>query len=448
MSSKATKPTSSIPCFYFPHKQKPLKDSDHLRHNGVMARLDSLILSKSDFSQLVEYICSFAYDPKLSPDIKQEVKQRSKKTGIVEVDRLLDLQMSLMLSYHDYRSISKGSWCKSRSLLAILSAMLSSSQFLMFAQDTSENVNGYTLLEYIHQLQLLLRVARFVHERSAQPGGIQNETLSEKSYIGLITEMIEASSHELGISNDNDFLKYYILICVRMLLLPHGVHHVRAVGLSIHQVVNCSRFVEFYRLMDKTLRERYDIQKNLFLPQRIRNIHRQYLQLDRDSNGMLSMIELKEYGKKRAFNSTGYEPTHDLTDAFVTQVFAEVLVFNDELDYHAYLDFTLIMSDRESAAALRFFWSVLDFQKQGYLDAFTLDYFLRSLLEKIFAHEGREDAPTVDRLRIFDVVAPICPGRITWQDLQRCKLGHGVVRFITDYVGYRKFEDCGGCFPS
>ncbi|KAG2780087.1 hypothetical protein PC116_g8543 [Phytophthora cactorum] len=100
------------------------------------------------------------------------------------------------------------------------------------------------------------------------------------------------------------------------------------------------------------------------------------------------------------------------------------------MDYHAYLDFTLVMSDRVSPAALRFFWNVLDFHKQGFLDAFTLDYFLRSLLEKIYAHEGKKDAPSIDRLwtQIFDAVAPVHPARITWQDLQRCKLGHDVVR--------------------
>jgi hypothetical protein len=97
---------------------------------------------------------------------------------------------------------------------------------------------------------------------------------------------------------------------------------------------------------------------------------------------------------------------------------------------------------------------VLDFQKQGFLDAFTLDYFLRTLLDKVRAHEGEDDTPTIERLRVgptcsfsslapgaydprrplntqtqaFDAVAPAHPARITWQDLQRCKLGHDVVR--------------------
>ncbi|RAW43376.1 hypothetical protein PC110_g514 [Phytophthora cactorum] len=445
---KEKKNASSIPQFFFPRKRTPFTRGERIRRRRVVARLDAVILSRTEFSQLEEHICSFACDSGLSLGLKREIKQRAKKTGIIAVDRILEAQTTRMLSYEDYQSLSKGSWCNSPALRAKLEVLLSAQRFLMFPQDTQGRVNGCAILEYLHQLQLSLRVARFVLERVALEGaGREDETLSEKMYVALITETIQASSRELGLHDDKDFQEYYELICARMLLLPHGLLQIRS-GLSIHQVVTCSRFAEFFRLMDESLRERYDMQSNTFHPTRVWNVHRQYLQLDRDGNGMLSMSELQDYGKKRAFNPTGNEPTHDLTDAFVTQVFAEVPTFNHEMDYHAYLDFTLVMSDRVSLAALRFFWNVLDFHKQGFLDAFTLDYFLRSLLEKIYAHEGKKDAPSIDRLRtqIFDAVAPVHPARITWQDLQRCKLGHDVVRLVTDYVAYRTYEDNGGRF--
>ncbi|KAL3672112.1 hypothetical protein V7S43_002776 [Phytophthora oleae] len=442
---------SSIPRFFFPRKRTPFTCGERIRRGRVEARLDAFILTSADFSLLVERICSFAYDSKLPLDLKRELKHRAKKTGIVEIDRLIDAQMNLMLSYGDYRNLSNGVLDDPPGLRTKLKALLPAQRFLMFPQDTQGKVNGYTILEYLHQLQLSLRVARFVLERVAQEGVDQDdEMLSEKKYVDLITDTIHGSRSALGLQDDNDFQQYYDLICARMLLLPHGLQQIRTRGLSIHQVVTCSRFDEFFRLMDGSLRERYDQQANAFHPTRVRNVHRQYLQLDSDGNGMLSMSELHDFGKKRAFNPTGYEPTHDLTDAFVTQVFAEVPTFNGEMDYHAYLDFTLLLGDRVSPAALRFFWGVLDFHKQGFLDAFTLDYFLRSLLEKIVAHEGKDEAPTIDRLRtqIFDAVAPVHPARITWQDLQRCKLGHDVVRLITDYVAYHTYEESGGRFST
>ncbi|KAG1703805.1 hypothetical protein DVH05_006816 [Phytophthora capsici] len=451
VSSARKSNVSSIPRFFFPRKRTPFTCGERIRRGRVEARLDAFILASADFSLLVERICSFACDSRLSLDVKREMKQRAKKTGIVKVDHLIDAQMTLMLSYEDYRHLSKSCTDDPPALRTKLRTLLSGQQFLMFPQDTQGRVNGYTILEYLHQLQLSLRVARFVLERVAQEGVDQDdEMLSEKKYMELITETIDGARAALGLQADQDFQQYYELICARMLLLPHGLQQIRTRGLSIHQVVTCRRFAEFFRLMDSSLRERYDQQANEFHPTRVRNVHRQYLQLDSDGNGMLSMTELHDFGKKRAFNPTGNGPTHDLTDAFVEQVFAEVPTFNGEMDYHAYLDFTLLVSDRDSPAALRFFWGVLDFHKQGFLDAFTLDYFLRSLLEKIVVHEGENEAPTIDRLRtqIFDAVAPVHPARITWQDLQRCKLGHDVVRLITDYVAYHAYEESGGRFSS
>lgn len=59
----------------------------------------------------------------------------------------------------------------------------------------------------------------------------------------------------------------------------------------------------------------------------------------------------------------------------------------------------------------QFLWSCLDFQKHGYLDKFTLDYFLRDLVQKIRSHEDNGDdnnndtdnehaAASVERLRV------------------------------------------------
>ncbi|KAF1775712.1 hypothetical protein GQ600_1709 [Phytophthora cactorum] len=173
---------------------------------GVAARLDAVILSRTEFSQLEEHICSFACmhsnyrccsfkialmsmygivsgDSGLSLGLKREIKQRAKKTGIIAVDRMLEAQTTRMLSYEDYQSLSKGSWCNSPALRAKLEVLLSAQRFLMFPQDTQGRVNGCAILEYLHQLQLSLRVARFVLERVALEGaGREDETLSEKMY--------------------------------------------------------------------------------------------------------------------------------------------------------------------------------------------------------------------------------------------------------------------------
>lgn len=48
----------------------------------------------------------------------------------------------------------------------------------------------------------------------------------------------------------------------------------------------------------------------------------------------------------------------------------------------------------------QFFWTVLDFRKQGFLDAFTLDYFLRDLVLKIQSHDEDDETTTPEQIRV------------------------------------------------
>uniref|UniRef100_K3WEG0 EF-hand domain-containing protein n=1 Tax=Globisporangium ultimum (strain ATCC 200006 / CBS 805.95 / DAOM BR144) TaxID=431595 RepID=K3WEG0_GLOUD len=184
-----------------------------------------------------------------------------------------------------------------------------------------------------------------------------------------------------------------------MLLLPHDTKKRQGV-LFADDLLECDKFHDFFKLMDTELCEHFDMESNHFYPATIRNIHRQYMQLDRDKNGMISASEMKEYGKKKAFNPIHQQPTHDLTPAFIAQVFSECPTYppEDEMDYKAYIDFTLLMADKVSPVSLRFVWDCLDFQKQGFLDKFTIDYFLRDLVEMIRFHD-EDDTTPLERLR-------------------------------------------------
>lgn len=139
-----------------------------------------------------------------------------------------------------------------------------------------------------------------------------------------------------------------------MLLLVQGDGRQQR-SFRLDDVLDCFRFREFLQLMDPVMALCFHVESNRFHPDAVRCIHRQYLQLDRDKNGLLTTAEMQDYGKKKAFNPVHQTPTHDLTTAFLTQVFAETTTFapHDEMDYKAYVDFTLRMSDKRSLASLR-----------------------------------------------------------------------------------------------
>ncbi|TYZ58352.1 hypothetical protein PybrP1_000824 [[Pythium] brassicae (nom. inval.)] len=440
---------ASVPRFFFPVPRLQRKQTADtpisalaagIVRRDVSAKLDALVLAAGEWESLLA--------------VKAVLRQSGAKSSVVVIDAILGDHMALMLSKDNFDRIRSDAKLGS-ALAAKLKRLLPDECFLMLASDDDDRINGLALLEYLFSIQLTLAATRHLTERlRSVDGGLQ-----EDDYVHMIHEQIEraAASH---LDIDPDFLEYYKLICSRALLLPHDSRKQQHGAVLVDDILVCERYLEFFRLVHPVLRVHFRVDTNCFAPSAVRNIHRQYTQLDKDKNGMLSAAEVEDYGKKRAFNPTYQQPTHDLTRAFIAQVFSECPTYppEGELDYKAYIDFTLLMADWSSVASLRFFWRCLDFQKQGFLDNFTLDYFLRDLAAKVRAHcddedeaeDGKGDAAFIERLRtqVFDIVAPSHPSRIAWKDLQRCGAGHIVVRILTDYVAFRAYEDAGGKLAS
>ena len=97
----------------------------------------------------------------------------------------------------------------------------------------------------------------------------------------------------------------------------------------------------------------------------------QYLNLDKDHNGMLSRSELLAYG------------TGTLTAAFVDRVFQECLTYGGEMDYKTYLDFVLALENRREPQALTYFFRILDVRQEGSLNTFVFNYFFRDIIKQM-----------------------------------------------------------------
>ena len=108
--------------------------------------------------------------------------------------------------------------------------------------------------------------------------------------------------------------------------------------------------------------------KIIFLALRV---YGQYLNLDKDHNGMLSKLELLAYG------------TGTLTPTFIDRVFEECLTYGGEMDYKTYLDFVLALENRKEPQSLSYFFRILDVKHQGFLNTFCLNYFFRDILQQM-----------------------------------------------------------------
>lgn len=154
-----------------------------------------------------------------------------------------------------------------------------------------------------------------------------------------------------------------------------------------------------------------------------------YLNLDQDHNGMLSKKELLKYG------------TGTMTPVFIERVFQECLTYDGEMDFKTYLDFVLACENRKEPQSLQYFFRVLDIKGNGFLDAFSLNFFFRDILREMtrLQQDPVNFADVKDE--IFDMVRPRDPLKITLSDLVSCGSGDVVVSILIDLNGFWNYEN-------
>ncbi|XP_010788026.1 serine/threonine-protein phosphatase 2A regulatory subunit B'' subunit gamma [Notothenia coriiceps] len=158
-------------------------------------------------------------------------------------------------------------------------------------------------------------------------------------------------------------------------------------------------------------------------------VYGQYLNLDKDHNGMLSKEELSRYG------------TATLTSVFLDRVFQECLTYDGEMDYKTYLDFVLALENRKEPAALQYIFKLLDMENRGYLNVFSLNFFFRAIQEQMKLH-GQEQVTFQDvKDEIYDMVKPKDPYKITLQDLVNSCQGDTVTSILIDLNGFWTYEN-------
>ncbi|XP_041131320.1 serine/threonine-protein phosphatase 2A regulatory subunit B'' subunit gamma-like [Polyodon spathula] len=198
--------------------------------------------------------------------------------------------------------------------------------------------------------------------------------------------------------------------------------------IKIQDILACSFLDDLLELRDEELSKESQ-ESNWFSAPSALRVYGQYLNLDKDHNGMLSKEELSRYG------------TGTFTDVFLDQVYQECLTYDGEMDYKTYLDFVLALENRKEPAALQYIFKLLDIENKGYLNVFTLNYFFRAIQEQMKLH-GQEQVSFQDvKDEIFDMVKPKDPCKITLQDLVNSSQGDTVTSILIDLNGFWTYEN-------
>ncbi|XP_026499887.1 serine/threonine-protein phosphatase 2A regulatory subunit B'' subunit gamma-like [Vanessa tameamea] len=291
---------------------------------------------------------------------------------------------------------------------------------LQAAEGGIGRVRGVSLFNYVMRRVWLqqTRIGLSLYDVSGQG------YLTEHDLESYIAELVPSLAALDGL--DSSFTSFYVCTAARKFLFfldPLRVGRVR-----IRDVLSCSFLDDLLELREEDLPMELQ-EQNWFSAASALRVYGQYLNLDRDHNGMLSINELAGYG------------SGTLTRAFLARVFQQCLTYDGEMDYKTYLDLVLALENRRQPAALAYLFRVLDINSQGFLDAFTLNYFFKAIQEQMVAH-GAEPVNFDDvKDEIFDMIRPEHPSRITLQDLIKSGHGHTAVSILLELHGFWAYEN-------
>ncbi|XP_061424672.1 serine/threonine-protein phosphatase 2A regulatory subunit B'' subunit gamma [Lethenteron reissneri] len=248
--------------------------------------------------------------------------------------------------------------------------------------------------------------------------------LRESDLENYILELIPTLPQLDGL--EKSFYSFYVCTAVRKFFF--FLDPLRTGRIKIQDILACGFLDDLLELRDEDLsKESQDC--NWFSAPSALRVYGQYLNLDKDHNGMLSKEELSRYG------------TGTLTGIFLDRLFQECLTYDGEMDYKTYLDFVLALENRKEPAALQYFFKLLDVQSKGYLNVFSLNYFFRAIQDQMRAH-GQEPVSFQDvKDEVFDMVKPQDPLHITLADLISSNQGDTVVSILIDLNGFWTYEN-------
>nr|XP_019839104.1 PREDICTED: serine/threonine-protein phosphatase 2A regulatory subunit B'' subunit gamma isoform X2 [Bos indicus] len=248
--------------------------------------------------------------------------------------------------------------------------------------------------------------------------------LRESDLENYILELIPTLPQLDGL--EKSFYSFYVCTAVRKFFF--FLDPLRTGKIKIQDILACSFLDDLLELRDEELSKESQ-ETNWFSAPSALRVYGQYLNLDKDHNGMLSKEELSRYG------------TATMTNVFLDRVFQECLTYDGEMDYKTYLDFVLALENRKEPAALQYIFKLLDIENKGYLNVFSLNYFFRAIQELMKIH-GQDPVSFQDvKDEIFDMVKPKDPLKISLQDLINSNQGDTVTTILIDLNGFWTYEN-------
>ena len=340
------------------------------------------------------------------------LEKRSKSCSLDSYSKV-DMSEQL-LKYDEFVSVGRQSSAKCKSFFK------PSTFAKLFEGDHQGRISVANFFTYVMRKVWLHQTRIGLSIYDVQGQGYLRETDLENYIIELIPTLPQLECLEIS------FYSFYVCTAVRKFFF--FLDPMRTGRIKIQEILASQFLDELLELRDEDLPKEAQF-SNWFSATSALRVYGQYLALDRDHNGMLSIEELSHFAKGT------------LTHVFLQQLFQECLTYEGEMDYKAYLDFVLAMEHRKDTQALQYFFRILDLNKDGYLHLMNLNYFFRGI--QLMLNECGHDHIKFEDVQneIFDMIKPSHPWKITLQDLIQSGQGETVVNILIDLDGFWTYEN-------
>lgn len=153
------------------------------------------------------------------------------------------------------------------------------------------------------------------------------------------------------------------------------------------------------------------------------------------TSGVLSIDEVGDFAginRRKRIN---------FTRAAWSRIFEEYVPYSPpELDYKGFVRLVLALENPTTAASIRYFWKLLDFDQSGRLTPMKINYFYRDIYASLISGY---DAPSAAHVvvEVFDLLGCNSAEGATLEDFIASKQGHVVAAMLLDVNGFWRYDN-------
>ncbi|KAA6368269.1 MAG: putative Serine/threonine-protein phosphatase 2A regulatory subunit B'' subunit gamma, partial [Streblomastix strix] len=224
----------------------------------------------------------------------------------------------------------------------------SPSLFLKLEKDELGRISIITFFQFCMRKTSFCRARINIHTFDSSGAGY----LTEQDMDNYISDMLK--QFPMLKQLDDTLIQYYVCMATRkffFFLDPMRIMHI-----PISKILTSSLLAELLDMREENISEE-DLINNWFSPVNFHRVYENYLDLDKDEDGLLSSQELSAYA------------TGSFSNIFINRIFQEFHTFQGKLDFKSYLNFILMLRYKS--------------QPEGYITSSEVLLFVRDMLVKL-----------------------------------------------------------------